>query len=552
MSIRENFQLVKRADEIFLVLFEEGLGWILDELKISHRIPFFKKMKPYKGKALKPEVRLRAAFERLGPTFIKLGQLLSVRPDLIPKEYVHELEKLLDEVPPIPSSQAKKIVEQELGKPIHSAFKSFDDMPIASASISQVHKAVLKNGQTVAVKVQRPDIKQMMERDIKILFYIAGLMEKRSEKLKRFKPIRTVKEFAEWTGKELDFRLEARHARRFAAQFKDSKIVKIPKVYEDLTTDKLLVMEFIDGIELNKINEIKKRKYDFHKIVENGTDAIFEQVFVHGFFHADPHPANILITPDQKISFVDFGIVGYFDEQLKRKCVDLLYGIINDDAERMIEVFTSMQSNNDYDKAAFRRDLEDSILAISDLSLNEVKVSKVLEDVFDVISKYGVSLPREFVLFGKTIYTLEGVALKYDPKMRFVEVVKPVVNRIARKTAIRSSFKDLKGTARKLRDFAVQIPDQAQRVLKTLEAGEIKIDVNDTDIKRLALELDRSSDRLTYGMIISALLVSSAIVITLEPRIYSISLFSTIGFILAIIMTIILVVSIAHQKEHTI
>jgi len=333
---------IKRFNQIVRVLFEEGFDLLLANIGLSHRIPFTNMLKSrLKGKQeVKHEVRLRRTLERLGPTFIKFGQVLSIRPDLVPKDYCRELEKLQDKVPEFAFEEVISIVEGGLGKKIHEIFSHFEKKPIASASISQVHAATLKTGEKVAVKVQRPDVKKLMETDIEIMLYFASLIERHIEKAKRFKPSKIVNEFKEWTEKELDFRLEARNAKRFKENFKGSKTVYIPKVYDELTTEKVLVLEFIEGIDLHDLSQIKKRKINFNEIIKNGFDAIFTQVFVHGIFHADPHPGNIIILKNNSIAFIDFGIVGYFDEKLKNKSVDLLYGIVEKD-EDSVKIMSS-------------------------------------------------------------------------------------------------------------------------------------------------------------------------------------------------------------------
>jgi ubiquinone biosynthesis protein len=306
---------INRLRELITVLFEEGFDFLIAKLRLKHNVPVTKQVKARieKKKNFPIEKRLRLTLERLGPTFIKFGQVLSVRPDLIPKSYIKELENLQDKVPPFPCAIAKQQIKKELGKDINDIFSTFEKKPIASASISQVHKATLKNNKKVAVKIQRPDVRKIMETDIEIMFYVAKLLEKHIPKIKKYHPIQVIEEFSKWTKKELDFKREAINAKRFARNFSTSKTVKIPEIYDEFTTDKLMVMEFIDGIELHNIKQIKSKKINLKPLIENGFDAILTQVFIHGFFHADPHPGNLIITNDKKIAFVDFGIVGHFE-----------------------------------------------------------------------------------------------------------------------------------------------------------------------------------------------------------------------------------------------
>src|SRR3989338_5994908 len=253
---------INRFREILAVLFEEGFDFLIERTKLKYKVPLTKRVKQRleQKKEYSTEKRLRLTLEKLGPTFIKFGQVLSVRPDLVPKSYIKELENLQDKVPGFSYDLVKKQIKSEFGKDIGDLFSSFDKNPIASASISQVHRAVLKDGSKVAVKVQRPHAREIMEADIDIMFYVARLLEKHMPNIRKFSPVGIIEEFSKWTGKELDFKREAFNAKRFAKNFANSKTVKIPAIYDNFTTDKILVMEFIDGIELHNIKQIRKEK----------------------------------------------------------------------------------------------------------------------------------------------------------------------------------------------------------------------------------------------------------------------------------------------------
>ncbi|MBI2656829.1 AarF/ABC1/UbiB kinase family protein, partial [Candidatus Woesearchaeota archaeon] len=403
---------IKRFNQILLVLFEEGFDFLLSRIRLNHRIPIAKRIKSKLTKRtwdLGPEVRLRRTLEKLGPTFIKLGQVLSIRPDLVPKKFSKELEKLQDSVPAFSFNEAKAIIEKDFGRSIEQLFLHFEKKPIASASISQVYKAILKTGEKVAVKVQRPNVKHIMETDIEIMFYFAKLLEKHVEKIRMYRPLKIVNEFKEWTEKELDFRLEARNAKRFYQNFKGSKTVHIPRVYDELTSERVLTLEFIEGIELHNIKDIRKKKLDFREIIKNGFNAVMNQVFVHGIFHADPHPGNIIVMKNNIVAFVDFGIVGYFDEELKNKCTDLLYGIVNQDEELIMDTLVSMGMESDnisYEQ--LKSDIGFIIQPLQYASIKEIKVSKTIEEILDIALRHKLNVPASFVLFGKTIITLEG------------------------------------------------------------------------------------------------------------------------------------------------
>jgi len=542
---------IKRFNEILLVLFEEGFDFLLSKIKLRHHIPITKRLGLKKKEELKPEVMLRRTLERLGPTFIKFGQLLSVRPDLIPKEYSKELEKLQDKVPEFPFEDAKSIIEKEFGKSIEHLFLHFEKKPIASASISQVHKAILKNGDKVAVKIQRANVKHLMETDIEIMFYFAGLLENNVENIKRFKPVKIINEFKEWTEKELDFRLEARNAKRFGQNFKGSKTVHIPKIYDELTTERILTLEFMDGIELHNIKEIKKRKLDFDAIIKNGFDAVMTQVFVHGIFHADPHPGNIIVMRNNSIAFVDFGIVGYFDEKLKNMCIDLLYGIVEQDEELVMETLVGMGMESDADYEQLKSDIGFVIQPLQGSSVRDIKVSKVLEEVLDIGLRHNLKVPASFVLFGKTIITLEGVAIEYDPNFKIIETAKPFIEKIiAKRKNPLYAWGGFVHSMGRYRKFAEEFPEKAERALDKIQRGTIKVDIEDTDIKKLSLEIDRSSNRVAYGLLIAALLITSAILMNIQkgPTIFGIPILSFFSFFFASIFSFILFISIVRER----
>jgi ubiquinone biosynthesis protein len=542
---------IDRFKEILIVLFEEGFDYILARTELRHHIPVSKRFRSRNGK-FNPEASLRRTLERLGPTFIKLGQILSVRPDLIPKSYCKELEKLQDNVEPHSYSEIKAIIEAEFGKKIDHIFKYFDKKPIASASISQVHKAALKTGEKVAVKIQGPGVKQLMETDIEIMAYFANILENKVEKLKKFRPNKIVSEFKEWTEKELDFRRESRNAKRISNNFKGSTTVHIPRIHDDYSTQRVLTLEFIDGIELNNVNEIKRKKLDFNKIIKNGFDAIVTQVFVHGVFHADPHPGNILVLKDSSIAFIDFGIVGYFDHKLKEKSVDLLYGIVEQDEELIMDTLLSMGMKSkitDYEQ--LKSDIGFIIQPLQNSSLKDLKVSLVLEEIIDLGLRHNIQIPTAFVLFGKTIVTLEGVTLEYDPNFKIIDSIKPFIEKIMiKRLSPLYIVKNAIHGAQRYKRFAEDFPDKAERALDRIEKGTFKVDVEDTDINKLALELDRSSNRVAYGLLIAALLITSAILMNLDkgPLIFEIPILSFIAFLFASFLIMILFISILREK----
>ena len=546
INLKKDIQDINRFKEILGIVFEEGFDALLQNLKLKKFVPMKKKIIGKPDKKLTNEERFRKTLERLGPTFVKFGQLLSIRPDYVPKSYIKELEKLQDKVPPF--KDAKNIIEKSTGKKINEIFKKFNEKPFASASIAQVHKAVLKNNEVVAVKVKRPDIETIIKKDIEIMFFVAKLIKKHIKPLSKYQPVKIVGEFSDWSKRELNFTVEAENQRMFYENFKESLTTKIPRTHDEFCNENIIVMEYIEGTELQKLGT--KKDINFKQALKNGFYSILEQVFVHGLFHGDPHPSNILVLKDNRVSFVDFGIVGRFDEHLKNCAVDLLLGMSEGDTDKVIEALCDMGIVAEGDIDNFREKVSYAILPLKAGNIKDIKISKVLENVLDIALVHDVKIPREFVIFGKAIVTIEGIALLYYPDFRFVEMVRPflkdiVAEKYKPKNIVKDTLKSLIG----LKKIVEKLPRQTSRVLDKLEKGMIKIEMKDTDIQRLSIELDKSSNRLTYGMIIAALLISGSLVVNVgESVFYGLPLLSLLNFFIAGLFGFVLLISIYREN----
>jgi len=547
LNPKKDLRDLARFNKIMMILTQQGFGHLFSKnTRKIHQLFTKRKLKREGPK------RLRRTLEKLGPTFIKLGQILSIRPDLLPKDYIKELGNLQDEVPPFAYEKAVEIIEKELHKPLGKLFMSFDKKPIASASIAQVYKAKLQNGAVVAVKVQRPNVKEIMKLDIEIMFYIAKLLEKHSKKLRKYSPVGIVEEFKDWTHDELDFKIEAKNAKRFRRNFIDSEKVVIPKVFDKYSTKKVLTLEYLDGVELHKLGKVKNKKdYDIKEIMRNGFDAVFTQVFIHGFFHADPHPGNILILKGNKIGFVDFGIVGHFDDFLKEKSIELMYSMMRGDIDAIVDIFLDIGliGRENIDMKSFKSEVNRVIAPLRESTIKEAKLTQVLEEVLDTALEYNLKPPVDFALFGKTIVELEGIGLEYVPNFKFMDNAKPFLERLIKNEFKLSNMKKkfVRNMAKYSRLFS-ELPDQISSALSKIQKGTLKIDVEDTDIKKLGMEVDRSSNRLTYGMIITAFLITGALLVNVgKPLFYGYPLVSLIFFGMAMIFLILLFVSIERE-----
>jgi len=513
------FELIKsrqhreRLGQIIHIFFEEEFGYFITKIKLHGHLPFKKRWKAYtaKEKLVKPEVRLRTAFERLGPTFVKFGQLLSLRPDLIPPEYVTEFEKMQDKVPTFSFPTAKKIIEDELKQPLHKIFTHFDKVPIASASMSQVYKAKVGK-EWVAVKVQRPGIQKTIEEDIELMYQIAQLLEREVPTLKEYHLKAIIHEFEKWTLKELNFNIEAYYAKKIAQNFKGSKVLKIPKIYDKHTTNKLLVMEFIDGIPLHDVQEIKRKKINLKKVIRNGYYIILKQVFVDGFFHADPHPGNLLVMKNGQIGMIDFGILGHFDKKLKQYALDLFRAFVHSNPDEAVQVIFRMNPNSNIDKESFRDDIRDIFEQLVSTSPEDLEIGTLVKETIISARKHHIEIPADFVLYGKTVSIIEGVALRYDPSFKFFTETKKIFKELFNYDFI---AKEIIGRAKdkitEYKELAEIFPETAREILERVKKFKLDIDIEDRDVRGLTNELERSSGNIALGMIIAALIVGSSL-----------------------------------------
>lgn len=529
----KNRQHRKRLREILHVFYDEEFGYLITKIKMEHHLPFHKRIKARiaKEKKISHPVRLRQAFERLGPTFIKFGQLLSLRPDLISSKFVTEFEKMQDHVPPFPFKQAKVIIEEELGRPLNKIFTSFSQKPIASASIAQVYKARIGK-QTVAVKVQRPEIRKIIEEDIAIMYKLAELLEDHIDATRGYHIKEIIHEFEKWTIKELNFNIEAYYAQKIASNFKGSTILKVPKMYHNLTTDKVLVMEFIDGIPLHDIERIKKSKINVKRLIKNGYFIALKQVFVDGFFHADPHPGNMLILKDGRIGLIDFGILGHFDKKLKRDSLDLLKAFIENDCEGAIKVILRMNPSSDlaedFDIEEFRRDVRDIFEELQCTPMEQLRIGPLIRETIEIANKHQIHIPADFVLYGKTVATVEGIAIRYQPDFNFHKETKEVLRKLLNfKFFVNETADKTKTKLMRYTEFAENFPETAMQILEQAKKFKMNIDVDDEEIRTLALEMEKSSGNVALGFIVAALIVGSALIMQTEKwPIFSMIIFS--------------------------
>ncbi|MFH1510799.1 MAG: AarF/ABC1/UbiB kinase family protein [Candidatus Woesearchaeota archaeon] len=541
---------VKRISHVVGVLFQHGLGYFIEELELKFHLPFFKKILRHKFKQpASPAQRFTTALEELGGAYVKLGQLLSIRPDLTNLEFSTECQRLQDRVKPFPFPEAKKIVEEELKKPLHSLFSHFQETPISSASIGQVYDARLRNSQRVAVKVQRPSIREEIEADIGIMTYFAKRMEK-LEKFRKYRPTQIVEEFRRYTEDELDYTREAKNAERFYNNFKGHKTIKIPKIYWAYTTPKLITMEFIDGKKLTDLLQSHK-PFDKHLIVREGLAAEYKQIFDDGFFHADLHPGNIMIVDGKTIALLDFGIAGRMDGNLQRQSAMLFLYMMDKNSKGVCDVLLALgEKPGGIDIKKFEQDIEAILYEWYGKDLSQQRVTKMLHKIFSLCTDHEIQLPIDLVLLGKALVTIEATCRLLEPEFDIIKSSKPYFTRIAEQQA-RLQARIVGQYYKRLRGMLVNLPETASTILDRIKEPHVKVDIEDKDIRKIGLEIDRSSNRLAYGILISAFVVAGAMMIGIDvgPKALEVPLISLAFFSIAAVLGAILIYSVMSEGK---
>lgn len=449
-------------------------------------------------------VKLRHALQELGPTFIKLGQIASSRRDLVPLEIAMELEKLQDHVASVPFDRIREIVEAELEEPLEHLFSRFDEEPLATASIGQVHIAHLPSGEKVAVKVQRPDIRPNVETDLAILSDLARFLEDNTDWAKTYHLHEMIIEFSRSLQDELDYRVEGRNGERIAKQFLEDPSIHIPKVHWDLSTDKVLTMEMVYGVKANDLEKLDSNGYDRKLIARRIVDSMFHQILDEGFFHGDPHPGNIYILPENVVSYLDFGMVGRLDNNLKYHFASLLIHLREGNTEDMIETFSAMGIlSDDTDMRAFTRDVSDLQTRYYDISLNEVSLGAIFIELFQVAYRHHIIIPSEISILGKAILTLEGLIAKLDPELGIMEAVEPFGKKLMRdryhpKHLLENSWKDFVENI----EILTNLPKDLKAIATTIRKGKLQLDINVQQVQVFLRRLDRISNRLSFSIIL--------------------------------------------------
>jgi ubiquinone biosynthesis protein len=508
----------RRYREIAEVLADHGFGAILVQLGISERLNIPRRIlrrKPTQEEELSLPRRLRLALADLGPTFVKVGQILSTRSDLLPPQYLDELSYLQDDVSPLPWETVREVVEAELGLPVSELFTVIDPIPIAAASIAQVHAAMLPNGDQVVVKIQRPGIEQTIDTDLAILYEFARLAQERTTIGERFEVADLAEEFAYALRTELDFRREARNADRFRENFTKEDKLYVPRIYWDYTTGRVLVMERISGIKITDIPTLLEAGYDRRELANNSAWFVLKEVLEDGFFHADPHPGNLLILPGGVLGVLDFGTMGRLDNRDRINLARLFIVAVQLDAEGIVDQLMRM-GVADYrvDRVGLQRDLRRLLIRYQGLKIYEINAAEVMDGLEPIIYEHKLRIPSDYWLLIKTVVIMQGVGLNLDPEFDIFAFAQPFLGKVLRQLWLPSTWgPSILRLGTDWGDFLSNFPRQTARILNQLDRGDFVVQVEVPELEETNRRLEGIVNRIIYAILLAALTVSLALLI---------------------------------------
>ncbi|MHC5100792.1 MAG: ABC1 kinase family protein [Planctomycetota bacterium] len=556
--IRRTYTHLVRYRHIMGVLmkygFEEAAGIFARRLKIGLGSKDLSASRMQNLAQTSLPQRARLAAEELGPTFVKLGQMLSTRPDLIPVDYVSELEHLQDRVAPEKYKAIRNTVKQQLGAFPEEIFETFDPVPLAAASIAQVHRARTKEGREVVVKIRRPGIVKTIRTEMEMLLDIAALVKMRLGRNSTIDPVRMVNEFSQAVTKEVDFANERRNQQRFIHNFASDSTVHVPEVLEAYSSEGILTMEFIDGIKPSNLDQLENAGLEPKTIASRGADFVLKQVFDHGFFHTDPHPGNFLILPDNILAPLDFGQVGRLTRQDQMLLQFIVLSIVDGDADKIIHGLERAETlAEETDMAELTRDLEEILSDYSGLPMKDIPFGEALRRAFDVIRQHHITPPRDFTLMLKSLMTIEAFATDLDTEFQIIDHLRPYARKFSfEQISPENLFRQMRKATRGAGELAARFPEDAAAIISKFRRGSFKMHVYHDHLEELEQTLDNSSNRISFAVIIAALLIASSLLVPQTGDILGIVSLETlgiIGYLTAAVMGVWLLASIIRHRR---
>ncbi len=499
-----------------------------------------------------PEVRVRLALQELGPTFVKLGQVLATRADLFPPNWIAEFSCLQDQVPPVPFDELLPGLQKVLGKTPFEVFRDLNPEAIAGASIAQVHYASLQDGTPVVLKIRRPNIRVTIDADLRLLSHLGRLIESEIPESRRFQPGKIVGQFAKSLRKELDLAAEGRNTDRFARNFEDDTRVKFAKVYWEYTSEDLLVMERIEGIPGNDMPRAMAAGLDLRLLASLGADSVLKMVLIDGFFHADPHPGNVFFLSENRLAIIDCGMIGRITPERRDQIADLLSSLVSRDYETILNILIEWAGDVQINETKLAMDLEEFFFNYESASLRQISFGKMLSDLTTVMRENHLSVPSDLAMLFKALITLEGLGRQLDPDFQIVQHLTPFVRQVIvdrYKPAV--LFKRGQRGMKEALGLLATLPRDFARMIREIRRGRVKIEF---DLKRLdhfGHQIDHSANRLTLGLLTSALIIGSSIVMTVKggPTLFGLPAFGFLGFFIASLFGLVLIISIWRSSR---
>lgn len=530
------YRNIQRYRQIINVFLTYGFGHLVERLELAPYVDVGRRLlrrrqPPFESLGF-PQ-RLRLAFEDLGPTFVKLGQLMALQSAGLPEELLAELSRLHDHATPVPPVLIRASIEKSLGKAIGPVFARFDDEPLAAASIAQVHRAALPDGSEVVVKVRRPGVVRVVQTDTDILRDLAGLIARQVPELRRYDPVGLVEQLTSTMLKEIDFRHEARNLRLFGRNMADQPGIHVPTLYGEFTTAEVLVLSFVDGIKISDLAALRKAGHDLRQIAQHGVDGIMTQVFRDGFFHADPHPGNLFILADGSIAPVDFGMMGRLSKDLLDELALLLVALVRRDCAGVITFFERTEGFPDgLVPPRLGLDIDEILDHYHGVSLGELDINAMAGDLFVVLNRNDVHPPSQLVLLLKTLMMQDAVGRRLDPELDLVGAAEPYIKQILTRRYNPERLTGLAADAAlAYADFARILPHELKGFATRLRTGRQALIVKHDELDTMRSEMERSASRITLGLVLGAIVLASAMLLSagVGPTIWGASALGLVG-----------------------
>jgi len=496
---------------------------------------------------LEPPQRIRRLLEDMGPSFVKLGQILATRIDLLPQDYIDELAKLQDRAPPIAFDTLKIQLEEDLGAPVDEIFAEVDPTPVGAASISQVHLARLKTGARVVLKIRRPGVRKVVEADLRLLKRLAEIADSRIEEVRRYRPVEIAAQFSRSMRRELDLAAECRNAERVAESFAEDPDIVVPKVYWRWTSERLNVQQFIDGIPGRDLAAVEACGLDRKLLARRGGAAVLKMVFEDGFFHADPHQGNVFFLPENRVAFIDFGMVGRLSEARRRELVDLLQGFVERNPDRVVDILMQWTRHDVLDEEALTSDVDALIDSVHSVPLKSINLPQLINDLVALLREHNLALPADLTLLTKAFVSLEGMGRQLDPDFDVMATAEPFLRNLV---LARYSPKMLARRGRQgfgdMIEVMSGLPADLRKLVKQAQTSNLKLRLDVEKLEEVGDKIERGATRLTLGLITAALILGSSIVMTASGgrAPVDVSYFAMFGFLFAVLGVVWIMLSI--------